>query len=309
MESNADSFVAVGSVNNIDSGAEICQALFNILNSIKPTIKLCSNAVIVIKVNLCLLIGPETGGTVDPVIAKLLCRWFLENFEIKQIYLAEADATHLDADMAFRALGWGKVVDELEKVKFLNLSKDEQVAVKPKGATYLREIKASTTMMEADFLVSLAKLKTHAGEKITCIMKNQFGSLPYKYKIIYHKQLTEAICDAVSVRIPDLCVIDGLIAMEGNGPTNGIPKRTKLLLASNDPVSMDHFCARLMGFRPASVPHLKLAMGRVLGKTRYNVLGTSPDPLNLRFRFLPSWKKLIKNTIGLMQKGTLNEEA
>lgn len=309
MEKESKSFVAVGSVNNIDSEAEICRVLSNVLNFYKPIIRVCSNAVIVIKVNLCLLIGPETGGTVDPVVAKLLCRWFLENYEIKKIYLAEADATHLDADMAFRALGWTEVVDELEKVSILNISRDDQVTVRPKGATYLTEIKASRTLMEADLLVSLAKLKTHAQEKITCIMKNQFGSIPYKYKIIYHKKLTEAICDAVSARIPDLCVIDGLIAMEGNGPTNGVPKRTKLLMASNDPISMDHFCAKIMGFSPMTVPHLRLGIKRELGRIQYEILGNPPSPINLNFRFLPRWKSFVKKTIGLMQKSVINEEA
>ncbi len=140
-------------------------------------------------------------------------------------------------------------------------------------------------------------------------MKNQFGAIPLKYKIVYHSVLAEAIYDATLARIPDLCVVDGLVSMEGNGPTNGIPRRTGLVLASNNPVSMDHFCSRLMGFRPASVPHLALAIRMKLGRTQYNVLGKPPHPLNLRFIFLPKWKELLKKSIGLVSRGGNNEEA
>lgn len=303
-----ENLVVIDKVKDINSKEEIGNTFFKILDYFKPIIKIPRNATIVIKVNLCLLIGPETGGTVDPVIAKLLCRWFLEHYDIKKIYLAEADATHLDANMAFKVLGWKNLTDEMEKVSFLNLTEDAQVNVQPEGATYLKRLNMSKSLMNADLLVSLAKLKTHTKQKITCIMKNQFGSISHKYKITYHPRLAEAICDATAARIPDLCIVDGLIAMEGNGPTNGFPKRTKLLLASNNPVAMDHFCARLMGFRPMSIPHLRLGVRRELGSTDYKVLGDPPNPLNLRFKFVPKWKTAVKKCIGLIQNGAVNEE-
>ena len=308
MQKPTESLLSIDKVKDINSEEEIGYVLFKILDYFKPLIKIPRNATIMIKVNLCLLIGPETGGTVDPVIAKLLCRWFLEHYDIEKIYLAEADATDLDANMAFKVLGWKNLADEMEKVSLLNLTKDAQVNVKPEGATYLKKINMSKALMEADLLVSLAKLKTHTQQKITCIMKNQFGSMSYKYKVAYHPRLAEAICDSTTARIPDLCIVDGLIAMEGNGPTNGFPRRTKLLLASNDPVSMDHFCARLMGFKPMSIPHLRLGVRRGLGSTDYKIFGNPPNPLNLRFKFVPKWKTVAKKCIGLMKRGAINEE-
>ncbi len=307
MHQSINSLVAVDKVSDIDSEEEVNSVLSGMLNHFKPIIKVPKNATIVIKVNLCLLIGPETGGTVDPRIARVLCKWLLEQYEINKIYLAEADATHLDADVAFKALGWARITDELKTVEFLNLSKDTPIEVNKQDAKYLKRLKMSKTLMDADLLISIAKLKTHTQQKITCIMKNQFGSIPYKYKIIYHPKLAEAIYDATAARTPDLCIIDGLIAMEGNGPTNGIPRKTKLLLASNDPVSMDHYCAKLMGFKPMSVPHLKLAITRSLGSTDYEILGNSPRPLD--FKFLPKWKEVLKKAISLMQRTATNEEA
>lgn len=301
-----NSIVSIGRIENIFSYDEITRGLFSVLDNLKTSIHLSSQATVLIKLNLCLLKGPETGATVDPYVAKALVEWLLDHYDPGIIYLAEADATHLGANMAFKILGWHDVFKNVPRVKLFNLSEDETV-----NATghYLKDFKMSKTMLEVDYLISLAKLKTHTQQKITCIMKNQFGSIPHKYKIIYHPRLTEAIYDATAARLPDLNIIDGLVSMEGNGPTNGIPRRTKLLLASNDPVAMDYCCARLMGFNPMSVPHLKLACERKLGNTVYDIIGNPPDPFNLRFKFLPKWKEIIKKCIGLMQKETVNEEA
>lgn len=298
--------LAIEQVESHFSYEDIKMALFSILDRLPEYIKLGRNAKILIKVNLCLLMGPETGATVDPRVARALVEWLLMRYDPKIIYLAEADATHLSADLAFQILGWRDYFEDFRKVDFVNLSKDERVTVQ---GYYLGDLEMSKKMISSDFLISLAKLKTHTQQKITCIMKNQFGAIPYKYKVIYHANLAEAIYDATAVRPPDLSIIDGLVAMEGNGPTNGVPRRAKLLLASNDAFSMDHYCARLMGFKPKRVPHLRLASKRGLGSSRYEVLGNPPDPLNLKFKFLPKWKEIVKKGIGVIQRGTINEEA
>lgn len=298
--------VWIEKVENIFSYDEIKKVLFGILDNFRDVVDAKPKTTTLIKVNLCLLKGPETGATVDPRVVRALVEWLISNYDFKKIYLAEADATHLDAEMAFKILGWRELFRDMAQVDFFNLSKDEKVSV---PGCYIRNLEMSRKMMETDLSISFAKLKTHTQQKITCIMKNQFGAIPHKYKIIYHPKLAETIYDATAARVPDLCIIDGLISMEGNGPTNGIPRRTKLLLASNDPISMDHCCARIMGFNPSSVPHLKLAANNGLGSTHYEICGTPPDPLNLRFKFLPKWKEIVKKGIGMVQKGTINEEA
>lgn len=298
--------VNIQRVEDIFSYDEVRGALFRALDGLQGDLDIPAGGRVLIKLNLCLLKGPETGATVDPRVARALVEWLLERYDPEKIFLAEADATHLGVEMAFQILGWRDAFREVPKVEFFNLSTDETVPVPVK---FNDELKMSKAMMETDCLISLAKLKTHSQQKITCIMKNQFGSIPFKYKVIYHPKLAEAICDATSARLPNLSVVDGLIAMEGNGPTNGIPRRTKLLLASNDAVSTDHFCARIMGFRPLGIPHLKLAAELRLGRMDYQVLGSPPDPLNLKFKFLPKWKEVVKKGIGLMQRGTINEEA
>lgn len=292
--------IAVRKIEAVYSDNAVEDSIFSLMDEYRPYMKIPDNAAIIIKVNLCLLLGPETGATVDPRVAKSLTRWLLQNFNPKEVIIAESDATHLSADMAFKILGWEEVFKNMERVTLLNLSKDDVVDV-PVNSDYQKSVKMSKKFMEADYLISLAKLKTHIAQKMTCIMKNQFGALPEKYKIIHHQRLAEAICDATSARMPNLCFIDGLISMEGCGPTDGIPKKLGLLIIGNDAVATDHFCAKLMGFRPMSVPHLNLAIKRGLGSAHYEIFGEASDIVNYNFRFMPKWELAVRWIISLIR--------
>lgn len=292
--------IAVRKIEAVYSDNAVEDSIFSLMDEYRPYMKIPDNAAIIIKVNLCLLLGPETGATVDPRVAKYISKWLLKSYNPKEIIIAESDATHLSADMAFKILGWEEIFKNMERVTLLNLSKDDVVDV-PVSSDYQKSVKMSKKFMEADYLISLAKLKTHIAQKITCIMKNQFGALTEKYKIIHHPRLAEAICDATSARMPDLCFIDGLIGMEGCGPTDGIPKKLGLLIIGNDAVATDHLCARLMGFRPMSVPHLKLAIKRGLGSTNYKVLGENQNMVNSNFKFMPKWELAVRWIISLIR--------
>lgn len=281
---------------NEHSYEKIEKAVFYILDKLDAKSMIPRKGTVLIKVNLCLLLGPETGATVDPKIAMALVRWLLSNCKVEKIYISEADATHLSADMAFRALGWENIFKKIDRVELLNLSKDEICQIS-NNKFYPKIISMSKKYMECDYLISLAKLKTHTLQKITCNMKNLFGATAEKFKIKFHENLTEAICCMTSCRMPDLCIVDGLIAMEGKGPISGTPKRLNLLIAGNNVVSTDFFCAKLMGFRPKAVPHLKLAMKTHLGNSNYELLGDILNPINQRFKFLPMWKRSLISAV------------
>ena len=152
----SESLVCLERVNDIFSYREIRESVEKILDPVANRITVRNGGSILIKVNLCLLKGPETGATVDPIVAKALVDWLTHRYDTHQIIIAEADATHLSADMAFRILGWEDYFQGHENVSLLNLSQDE--IVKPEGSGGLG---FSRTMMEADILISLAKLKTH----------------------------------------------------------------------------------------------------------------------------------------------------
>ena len=104
--------VTVKRVSDIYSYDSIREATWSLLENLKDKIKMPERATVLIKVNLCLLMGPETGATVDPRVARAIIEWFKLNYNIEKFIIAEADATHLSADMAFKALGWRKFFKE-----------------------------------------------------------------------------------------------------------------------------------------------------------------------------------------------------
>ncbi len=115
-------------------------------------------------------------------------------------------------------------------------------------------------VLESDGLISLPKLKTHGLEKFTGCIKNQFGCVVGMRKAEFHVKLPTAIdfakmiVDLNNFINPRLYILDGIIAMEGNGPRGGTPKPMNVLLFSTDPVALDATACRLIDLNPVLVP-------------------------------------------------------
>jgi uncharacterized protein (DUF362 family)/Pyruvate/2-oxoacid:ferredoxin oxidoreductase delta subunit len=119
---------------------------------------------------------------------------------------------------------------------------------------------------ENDGLISLPKLKTHGFMKFTGSIKNQFGCIPGTLKGEFHVRVPDSndfakmLVDLNSFIHPRLYVMDGILAMEGNGPRGGSPKKMNVLIFSADPVALDATVCRMLGLDPALVPTVKFGM-------------------------------------------------
>jgi uncharacterized protein (DUF362 family) len=94
---------------------------------------------------------------------------------------------------------------------------------------------------------------------------------------------------------PDLGVIDGFEAMEGNGPTGGTPVDTRMAMASLDPLAMDTLATKLMGFDPTQIMYLTSMTEAGMGQgdlSKIDVLGTPPDQCQHHFK---GHRKLIES--------------
>lgn len=127
-------------------------------------------------------------------------------------------------------------------------------------------------VIEADYLITVPKLKTHCLTLLTGAVKNSYGILAGAEKARLHHEartparFAEVLTDVYAVRPPDLAVMDAVVAMAGDGPTHGKPYALGLLLASTDPVAVDATAARILGVAPERVEHLRIAAARGLGK-------------------------------------------
>src|SRR3990170_8146080 len=106
MELTEKPAVGITRVSNIGNPSEVRRAMFDLLELMEGYIKVPQNARVLVKLNLCLLLGCETGATTDPYLVRYLVEWLLEQRDVAEIILAESDATALNADLAFTVLGW-----------------------------------------------------------------------------------------------------------------------------------------------------------------------------------------------------------
>jgi uncharacterized protein (DUF362 family)/Pyruvate/2-oxoacid:ferredoxin oxidoreductase delta subunit len=115
-------------------------------------------------------------------------------------------------------------------------------------------------VLDADGLISLPKFKSHGLVRFTGAVKNQFGCIPGLLKSQYHVKLPDPyqfatmLVDLNTLIKPRLFVMDGIVAMEGNGPRNGKPRKMNVLLMSTDPIALDATACRMIDLDPAVVP-------------------------------------------------------
>ncbi len=114
-------------------------------------------------------------------------------------------------------------------------------------------------VLDSDGVISLPKMKTHAFQRVTGAVKNQFGCIPGALKGEFHVKVPDAfdfakmLVDLNSFIHPRLYIMDGIMAMEGNGPRGGDPRAMHVLLLSADPIALDATMCRMMRLDPALV--------------------------------------------------------
>jgi len=237
---------------------------------------------VLIKVNFITTKTWDTGATTDPIVVEAIIKK-LAGLPVK-VYVVESDASITNADKAFEATGM-KDMCSRNGVEWLNLRhvKDKVKLEVPNGEV-LQSITVPRLVTESA-VISAAKLKTHANTTVTLGMKNMFGLLPDKFKGKYHmKGISKVVVDINTVLRPAITVIDGFVGMEGNGPIDGTPVQMNLIIAGTDPVATDATAARVMGFNPYDIAHIRKAHEKGLGKSEAQIIGEKIETVKKQFK-------------------------
>lgn len=117
---------------------------------------------------------------------------------------------------------------------------------------------------EVDWIVSVAKMKTHHWAGVTLSMKNLFGVMPGMYygwpkNVLHHAGIENSILDINATLKPNFAIVDGIVGMEGDGPILGDPKRSGVLVMGRNLAAVDATCCRIMGINPYKVSFLERA--------------------------------------------------
>src|SRR6266702_4024091 len=203
----------------------------------------------------------------------------------KNVLVGEGPGHQRDTELVLLESGFSEALRRL-KVPFIDLNRDELVAT-PLLATYtgMNRIWLPRTVLEADLAVSMPKVKTHHWSGVTLSMKNMFGVVPgTKYgwpnNLLHWKGIQQAIVDICATVPIHFVIADGIMAMEGNGPLNGTPRRLNRIVIADDPVAADASCARLMGFDPDRIAHIREA-AKFIGNSSASAIEQLGEPVTV----------------------------
>ena len=225
---------------------------------------------VAVKVNLCDYRKAASGATTDPIMLGALLGVLRRRYPAAEVSILENDASAVEAHSLFALLGIRDVA-KIHDARLLNVAEGNWIVKRIPKPHIFRELEIPEVLEKSDLLVKFAKLKTNSFTKTTGCLKNIFALLRTKQKSVYHSRLNDVLADMNQVIHSDLCIIDGYIGMEGQGPAFGVPKRCELLVGGVNPVSVDACCARIMGFNPWFVKHIRVCHCLGLGTIRYHL--------------------------------------
>ena len=212
---------------------------------------------ILLKPNLLARALPQKAITTHPAVFSAVCRLLREEGYDHLSYGDSPGNPTTTPDKAAEGAGIAKAAAAygLEKADFASGS----IVSYPEGKT-ARSFYLCKGVQEADAVINVCKMKTHALERITGAVKNLYGCITGVNKATGHaaypnsEVFADMLADLCMCVRPRLHIMDGIVAMEGNGPTSGTPVAMNVLLFSADPVALDAVFASLVHLDPAAVP-------------------------------------------------------
>lgn len=242
---------------------------------------------VLIKPNLLCACTPDKGIDTHPEFVRAVIRIVKETKA--EIFLGDAPSvwgTPEDVDNVYELSGMRQVCKE-EKVRLVDFSQGAMVSNYP----------LASWVKECNRIISLPKFKTHDLMVLTGAIKNLFGLIPGLSKTELHRramrsdEFAKVLVDIYELAKPTISIVDGIVAMEGDGPANGGTLRDLgLIIASSDAVALDSILAIIMGLKPEDIFSTKEAFERKLGNmhlSEIEVLGERLEGVIVRDYKIP----------------------
>ncbi|MFD4668773.1 DUF362 domain-containing protein [Lentzea sp. NPDC058450] len=242
---------------------------------------------IVVKVGLIEASRPEEHVTAHPLLMRELVLLLRETAPSgASICIADGSGHERDTAHLLNLAGVQAVLDEL-RIPFVDLNTDDLRVVETPQPMAFREFVLPRTITDADFVISLAKIKTHHRAGVTLGMKNLFGCVPgsvygFPKTRLHYAGVARVIADLQSVVKPQLTVLDGVVAMEGTGPLDGSPVDLGAIVISKNTAAADAVTARHLGFAISLLPQFWYCLDKGL-LPRPTVVGDEQQVLTRPF--------------------------
>ena len=219
------------------------------------------------------------------------------------VVVAEGPGHRRDTLAVFEESGLADVLTE-DRIPFHDLNYLTGYELPNAGRqSRLKTLTFPALFQEIDWIVSMAKMKTHHWAGATLSMKNLFGVMPGIYygwpkNVLHQVGIDNSILDINATLKPHFAIVDGIVGMEGDGPIMGDPKKAGVLVMGRNLAAVDATCCRIMGIDPYHVSYLERAdnwlgpiseksieqRGETLAsvRTNFNLIETIPAHQGLR---------------------------
>jgi len=282
---------------------EACLEPFGGMDQIIP-----AGAKVLIKINLLNDYPLEYATVTHPLVTKAVIR-MVKN--AKAIPIVGEQSGPAEKGMTLRAFKNSGTLDVClqEGVGISAFNEKGYESVDCPSNKHLKTLFLAKDVLESDFVIGIAKVKTHIQTLFTGTIKNYFGCIPLKYRKIAHSlgrydPVCEAIVDIFHAVQPTFTFLDGIIGMEGKGPTNGNPKKLGVLLAARDHVACDTIAMQMIGISPERYHVLTDAHSRGLGENRFEKITLFNGPLNRYHTSFEPPPRFLLNPPGFLAKIT-----
>jgi len=250
---------------------------------------------VVVKPNLIMPRKPDDAATTHPAVMAAVCAAFIKaGADVKIIDSTGGPHTKMILKVLYGRCGM-KLAAERSGAE-LSYDTSSRTVTFPEGRV-IKELELLGPVMDAELVISVAKMKTHGFMAMTGCVKNMFGCIPGFGKPMQHRRQSKR--EDFAAMLVDLCqriapgfnILDGVIGMEGAGPTGGDPKHAGVIIGGFSPFAVDLAQCHLMGLRTDSVRTLQEAASRGLAPGDPELLTWFGDDRELlRTNFKPAVK-------------------
>ncbi len=257
---------------------KIFDSMGGIENIIKPGMR------VAIKPNLLMAKKPEDAATTHPSVVHAVIKLVQKAGGIAVIVESPGGPYNIPLlKMVYAKTGIEQIANETGAELNYDLRVEK---INNNEAEYLKSLKILKPLYDADLIINLAKLKTHGFMVYTGAVKNMFGSIAgleksdYHLRMSNHELFANCLIDIFLATKPRINIIDGIIAMEGDGPSAGVPKYIGCLFASTDAYACDYVALKAIGVDYRKVPVMKIAEDRgIFDKNNVNMLGVDLESI------------------------------
>lgn len=255
--------------------------IFDDIGGINSFIKKGSR--VLLKVNLITDTPPEVAATTHPAVVGALIRIIQEAGGFCWVGDSSGGSCYGLTSQSYKKSQINVAVEKYGATwKNFDISGAEEIV--KEDNVYVKKAFIAKPVLEADLVISVAKLKNHTLTLYSGAIKNMLGSIPGSGKKIIHQispkpnELADSLLDIYKLTKPTIGIIDGIIGQDGEGPVRGNPYQANLLMGSSDCLALDAVALELIGYDSQKHPLIAKGISRQLGVGNLDEIEIKGEP-------------------------------